>query len=638
MTDEAELPGSGRPERGAGIDPAALAMDLAGASREKADRFLDEQIEVLRLQKLTLQHEIGLNLSHLRFRRFSDHTKSALEILAGLIILLIASGLGAMVWDATQDRDLVVEAFSVPPDMAQTGMTGAVLAARVLDRFGQMQADTFSIVQGAGSYHRDNPESVRVEIPETGISLGELSRYLRDWLGSETRVTGDLVHTQSGVALTVRYGAQPGVTLEGGRNDLDRLAQSAAEKIFAAARPLRFVDYLSRKHRFAQAEAIIPALAMQGSEHARSLAYSSWAALQMFEGDMYGTRDKALVAVRLDPKNPSALAWLSAAENNLEHEEGAFENLSATLRSSHGSAHDLLDPRMRASLPVFWTMFRDELAGDFSDAITGLAKAAAEGLPYYANHHVWDSAAEHDLGQARRVAAAIPAKSRDGRPNFDVPLAQLVISVFAGDWPGAVRWGANADAVMRATPERLWEERRDLWPPWAYALARNGELIQAEALIARTPLDCDDCVRKRGRIAAAAHDWAGATRWFAMVSARSPSIPFADTDWGEMLLDKGDYDSAIARFQIAHRKGPHFADPLEMWGEALMGKNRSDLALAKFEEANACAPNWGRLHLKWGEALVYAGRKDEANTQFASAARLQLSGSEKSELTRDLRS
>ena len=60
-----------------------------------------------------------------------------------------------------------------------------------------------------------------------------------------------------------------------------------------------------------------------------------------------------------------------------------------------------------------------------------------------------------------------------------------------------------------------------------------------------------------------------------------------------------------------------------------MLKNRSDLALAKFEEAAKYAPNWGRLHLKWGEALYYAGRKDEAPAQFAAAARLDLSESDK---------
>jgi tetratricopeptide (TPR) repeat protein len=101
-----------------------------------------------------------------------------------------------------------------------------------------------------------------------------------------------------------------------------------------------------------------------------------------------------------------------------------------------------------------------------------------------------------------------------------------------------------------------------------------------------------------------------------------------------MLLAKGEFDGAIAKFESAHRKGPHFADPLEMWGEALIAQNRSDLALAKFEEAARYAPEWGRLHLNWGEALYYEGKRDEARKQFTAAASLDLSASEKAELTR----
>src|SRR5262249_8632954 len=156
----------------------------------------------------------------------------------------------------------------------------------------------------------------------------------------------------------------------------------------------------------------------------------------------------------------------------------------------------------------------------------------------------------------------------------------------------------------------------------AYAKAMSGDVAGADALIAKTALDCDACARMRGRIEAVKHNWPEAARYFAMVSARSPHIPYADTDWGAMLLQKGDYDGAIAKFETANKRGPRFADPLEMWGEALMQKNRSDLALAKFEEANKYAPNWGRLHLKWGEALFWSGDKPGARKQFEIAASL----------------
>ena len=143
----------------------------------------------------------------------------------------------------------------------------------------------------------------------------------------------------------------------------------------------------------------------------------------------------------------------------------------------------------------------------------------------------------------------------------------------------------------------------------AYAHAMWGDTAAADAMIGRSPPDCNLCLRMRGRIRAVEKKWDAAAYWFARARAQAPSIPFAETDWGAMLMRKGDLDGAIAKFELANQKGPHFADPLEMWGEALIAKNRSDLALAKFEEANKYAPNWGRLHLKWGEALWWSGKQ-----------------------------
>ena len=99
-------------------------------------------------------------------------------------------------------------------------------------------------------------------------------------------------------------------------------------------------------------------------------------------------------------------------------------------------------------------------------------------------------------------------------------------------------------------------------------------------------------------------------------------------------MHKGDLDGAIAKFESAHDKGPHFADPLEMWGEALIAQNRPDLALVKFEEAAKYAPHWGHLHLKWGEALWWSGRREEAKKQFAIATGLDISANDKTELVR----
>jgi tetratricopeptide (TPR) repeat protein len=205
-----------------------------------------------------------------------------------------------------------------------------------------------------------------------------------------------------------------------------------------------------------------------------------------------------------------------------------------------------------------------------------------------------------------------------------------------GDWAAARKDIENVAAAPAATSstQSYLGPRTTVLPRVALSLAKTGDMKGAWRVIAKLPMDCYFCLRVRGQIAQMQKNWNGAAYWFGRAGALAPSIPFAYTDWGRMLMAKGDRDGAIAKFERAHRKGPHFADPLEFWGEVLIAKNRSDLALAKFEEASKCAPNWGRLHLKWGEALLWSGNRDAAKTQFAIAAGLDTTPAERSELAK----
>lgn len=64
------------------------------------------------------------------------------------------------------------------------------------------------------------------------------------------------------------------------------------------------------------------------------------------------------------------------------------------------------------------------------------------------------------------------------------------------------------------------------------------------------------------------------------------------------LLARGDILGAIRKLTQANKKGPRFADPLEVWGEALMRQGEVSAAAAKFIGANAFA----RISLEEGRA------------------------------------
>ena len=214
-------------------------------------------------------------------------------------------------------------------------------------------------------------------------------------------------------------------------------------------------------------------------------------------------------------------------------------------------------------------------------------------------------------------------------------VARMMIDQAAEDWKGALQESGKADALTVTYPGMRSFIPAMVTPLAAVAEARLHRFERANSDIAATPGDCYPCLIARAQIAQLQSQNARADFWFTRAVADAPSIPFAEYEWGRVMLTRGQTDAAMAEFKLANQKGPHFADPLEGWGEALMAKNQSHLALAKFAEAEKYAPNWGRLHLKWGEALVYAGKKDEAKAQFTRAVQLDLTPAEKSELAQE---
>lgn len=135
----------------------------------------------------------------------------------------------------------------------------------------------------------------------------------------------------------------------------------------------------------------------------------------------------------------------------------------------------------------------------------------------------------------------------------------------------------------------------------------DGDLPSARTVIAPTALDCYRCVDARGQIEAVARDWPRAEHWFAEAVRQGPSLPFAYLHWGEMLLTKGDVAGAIAKFDLAHQKGPRFADPLKAWGDALARQGQWQAALTRYDEALTYAPAWRELRQARDAAAKRAG-------------------------------
>ncbi|MBV9992580.1 MAG: hypothetical protein JOZ72_14975 [Alphaproteobacteria bacterium] len=599
--------------------PAQVAL---GQDSPHAKAYLEEHTRLTRLQIAQHEEENATRRRLLKLEHASAIFKLALEVAAGLVATVVVIALAAMMWNAANDQGLVVESFSVPPDLAGRGLTGEVMAARLLDRLSAMQQQTQSS-RAPSSYENNWGNDIKLQIPDTGVSIGEFNRSLHAWLGHQTRITGEVYRTTSGLAVTARVGHDTSPTYKGSDADLDQLVQQAAESVYRATQPYRYAVYLNNAGRIEESEVVYNQLVAGGSSQDRAWALVGLENLYVARGD--DARGLEMLKQALGIRPNFLMAWFNIAntESQLQHDEAALAAQRKVVALLRGRKDEDIVPDSNV---LDLDANEAALAGEVGDLRRQIAfYARAEGKPDF----------NGQLEQARQNTAFAYAQLHDRKAADDVfsrlppPSNQQTALSRRGNRDFGQLLLGHPETLLKDMPQfdvalRNFDgpRRRQFWPVAALAHAMAGDFRTAHALIDKTPADCTLCLRARGRIDMLEKNWAGADAWFARAARDAPSSPLVWTDWGQMLLAKGDAAGAIAKFETAHEKGPHFADPLEGWGEALMMRNRSDLALAKFEAAAHEAPNWKRLHAKWSEALGYLGRKDEAAKQRALARSL----------------
>ena len=624
MAEETDGQETGAEASGAGVDPFAAAVALGGASRAEADAFLKKQRVLADIQIHHLQEQF----KSLRLTIWEKRTGVLLRAATAVVGLVVAGFVGLMLWDAANSNGLIVEPFAVPADMAAKGLTGQVVASQMLDKLSAMQAATDS-ARPAQSYANNWGGDLKVEIPETGVSIGEMQQFLKGWLGHDTHITGEVWRTSTGIAVTAREGSEAGATFTGAESELDGLMQKAAEHVYGVTQPYRYANYLDRDYnapdiadRAARASAIYRKLIAGPSAVERAWAWNGLGTIELrvkrdpIMGFVYYRK-----SVAADPDFTMGY-WALGSSLQDGYEKGLTAALKTKTLLDRGNRSGVSPDQLRVR-----RLFNDgDIAlnkGDYGEAFRDFTAGADTSLPSLSRANILSGAflalAELHIGGGLR------GYMREvGITSLDDSIA-IKVAIDLKDWPAILQ-------TEKSLSHTAFHNDSSLAASIALAHAHTGDFAGAEALIAPSPPGCDDCVIARGQIAELEGQHAKGDAWFALVEKAQPSIPFADTAWGNALLARGQPDAAIEKFKLANKKGPHFADPLEGWGEALMKKNQSHLALAKFEEANKFAPNWGRLHLKWGEALWYAGKKDEAAKEFTKAASLDLTAAEKSEL------
>ena len=579
----------------AGLDPvaASLATGAAGADRSTAAdlrAYLKRQARLVELQTEHLHEQRMVLLSSLRIRRTTDRLKLGMQLFFILVATALGLGAAVMVFDAFNSRSVVVETFDAPPALAARGLSGKVVAGGVLDALTRLKQATHSN-EAARELSNAWTGDVKVEVPETGVSIGEIDRMLKARFGHDIHIEGDLVQTDTGgLALTIRGDGVAPRTFAGGSGELDKLTTQAAEYAYGQSQPALYAVYLTRSGRDAEAIDFAKRAYPGVDSVERPYLLNAWGnALENTGASAREALPLYSEAVRLKPDYWAGYANLMNTDLLLGDEEGAWrigEAMRGRLRGREvrDAAHDLVNADL-----VSWDLlpWREALLAD-AKAHAGVGSNASDATPDIADV----DARLHDLDGAALQLSTAQARADD--PNV-AAMTHFVRGRIAAEAQDTARSAEEMEAFAAAYASPVVASNYPGYLCWVAPVEEMaGRPDKADAVLAAAGRYVD-CYRFRGDILDHRGDWAGAQRAYAAAVALAPDLPAADYAWGMALARHGDAAGAAAKFAAANQRGPHWADPLKAWGDLFASQTRWSEAVTKYDEALKWAPDWTEL-------------------------------------------
>ncbi|WP_162888062.1 hypothetical protein [Sphingomonas mesophila] len=585
-------------ERAAESDnPVEIAMVAASSGRplpdaarnvlEKHALLIDCQAELAKAQTVEI-----------RLRHVGERVRAAmwasLAILAFLLVALVIS----VVVKAARSDALIVQGFRVPPSLAATGLTGEVVATQVLDKLAELQENSES-TRAASTYASNWEDELKIDIPNTGATTDQVWKLLRGWLGKETRITGEVIETGAGLALTARVGAMPGRRFVSETRSLDELVTRAAELIYRSSQPYRYAitlpitDPVKRKERLE----LLRELTADPSELERKWAYNGLAVVLREEGDFRGSLAMIDKALAIDPEMVPATGNQATIYQLLGQDQKYVETMKRQYALPLNEEYDrrIVEANNCLSRARLGSVTRS--IADLTWSLECLERTGA-----FVNSTYYTQA---QLALMRRDPQALAAVTYpDTNPllknlnaaSYDLSRA-LLDRVPADLATSLARYRAALAAYSATAPTPYYRATLPTfgWPAEAEALSALGRHREAEALIARTPLDCYDCLRVRGHVARGIGNRAAAQSWYLKAAGQGPRLAPAFLDWGRLLLDSGRLQTAEVKLREAARLAPTWPDARKYYGDVLARQGKRREALAEYAAATRLAPKWTEL-------------------------------------------
>jgi tetratricopeptide (TPR) repeat protein len=529
--------------------------------------------------------------------RLLDSLKFVLKQCTVKRIALVVFVLPALfyLYDEATHSVLVIDPIKLPDGFGKDGFSSDVMSNRIGDaiRYMEESAQTKLKKEKLRSL-QDEALTPDVEVPGVKDAVKQVVDITRGVFNIYPKhITSDLVVSQASAplhknldtaicndakladkqraAIITVYASQkrdrsPAVTVAVPADDLDGLAQCAAEIVLREVNPYVLAVYKSQQDHSDSSLQILEGIIQDPAQDSSALI-----AALIFKGNV--------LSQQKDYENAES-NYAQAIE--IDGERRRWYN-----NPKFAPSFLALPPPHAADVYNSWgNMFEDK--GDYPKAIE-----------YYQKAVKFDPANAMAYTNLGNVAEA---KHEYAKAIEEFEQAIRVDPRFAAAY---VSWGNVIDERnVNSDPEQ-----------YKAAIERYQAAIKSDPKVPESYKNWGDVLTKQAKFDDAIAKYRKATEL-------NPKYPGAYLGWGKALYKQHEYPQASEKYQKAIELDPKYADAYLNWGDVLYDQQQYPEAIRKYQKAIEIHPNSADAYLNWGIVLTTQQKYPEAITRFQKAIEL----------------
>lgn len=522
---------------------------------------------------------------------------------------------------------ILIEPFQAPEDLAQQGLSGPVIAQKLLDEINVIKAKTRTSTYPRGAMLPGSIEpnivpsqpAQDLDVMIQGTSLNSLIRYIAFLLGRDVRITGEIVRDSETWNATMRISSDPRPIVISS-TDFQDLLRKLALGTLRVIKPTTLVEFYYATNNSPALMSLIDSIILNGaSNEDLALAYNFWGLNLCRENKCEESLSKYRKAVEIDPDAAYVHINWGSALHELGNNDNKVRSKMYELSGLQYEKASQINPQLAATYVNWGNLLHDQKRYREAEKKLRLALTDPAFKSYAANSL---ALVLEDQNKTSEAIEMYEAAIRD-KPGLTIPYVN--VSQLLGKQDRYKDGYAKLEEAASIDPRAF-----EVYWAWGLLLSNEGKYDQAitkyKTAVRLNP-GFDELHVKWGANLYALKDYKEAETHFRQAADLNSKNHETYYNWGAALKELGMFDEAIAKFEKSKELNPSKKVEIDnlikqtslAGGRRLRKEGKFLEAIRNFQKATEIDPQYGEGFFESGFTLMQMENYEASIPEFQKA-------------------